>query len=382
MWWSGVGVVTNSLSEASLSETSEAAPASAVEHIQVDTALEPHAAIRWSNGSHQVLRALSSPEELLRALLGVGVAVLEASGALNGCLNSFQEAIGTLKFDHTDSRPIFNNASGGVTSMLPSTTRSGRQFARRRQTVGDQDWTVQLARCIEEMLKELGIDVVVSPVTLLHFASPSPAEVLGGVLGTLEQPWHTDSASVGSTVGTGRELDNLSIFLALEEPNVVGVLPDLATGSSFGVLAHAARTLVVVRGDFPHCGWWTKEPSTRGFAAARARELPPRSSDDVHLLFKEHTAHGSGAVDREQLLGLRGLFSQAEAHGYSLSEDLGKALQISAGRKRRADAGSVFDDVNRWLQDGRFTEHGVNAPFVQEISHNPRHLHLEHHMWS
>ena len=98
---------------------------------------------------------------------------------------------------------------------------------------------MQLARCIEEMLMEFGIDVSVAPVTMLHFAPPSTAEVLGGVAGTLEQPWHTDSAPVGSTVGTGRELDNLSIFLAREEPNVIGVLPDSVTGSSFGVLAHA-----------------------------------------------------------------------------------------------------------------------------------------------
>ena len=149
---------------------------------------------------------------------------------------------------------------------------------------------MRLAKCIEEMLREFGIDVSVSPVTMLHFSPPSTAEVLSGVAGTLEQPWHTDSAPVGSTVGTGHELDNLSIFVAREEPNVLGVLPHSVAGSPFGVLAHAERTLVVVRGDFPHCGWWTKDSSERGFAAARARGLPPRQNDDVHLVFDQHPA--------------------------------------------------------------------------------------------
>ena len=181
------------------------------------------------------------------------------------------------------------------------------------------------------MLMELGINVSVAPVTMLHFEPPSSAEVLGGVAGTLEQPWHTDSAPAGSTVGTGHELENLSIFLALEEPNVLGVLPGSVTESSFGVLAHAERTLVVVRGDFPHCGWWTKEASKRGFAAARARGLPARQNDDVHLVFGKHPSSSSGVAERGQMLELRGLFGQVEAHGHSLPESLGRVLQISAG---------------------------------------------------
>ena len=230
------------------------------------------------------------------------------------------------------------------------------------------------------MLMEFGINVSVAPVTMLHFEPPSTAEVLGGVAGTLEQPWHTDSAPAGSTVGTRHELDNLSIFLAREEPNIIGVRPDSLAGSSFGVLAHAERTLVVVRGDFPHCGWWTKDPSERGFAAARARGLPPRETDDVHLLFNNHPAHSSGVAEREQMLELRGLFSQVEAHGHSLPDSLGKVLQISASRKRRADAGLGFGRVNRLLQDGRFAEHEVSALVAQEISRISRHLHLEHQM--
>ena len=370
--------LTASLSEASLSEPSELALAATAEHIQVDTS--PHAAIRWPDGSSQVLRALSSSSELLRALLGVGVAVLAASEALNRCLDSFREAIDALAFDDTDSRAIFNSAADGQTATLPATTRAGRQYARRRQTTGNHEWAKRLAECIEEMFMEFGVDVSVAPVSILQFTPPVTAEVLGGVAGTLEQPWHTDSAQVGSTVGTGSELDNLSIFVALEEPNVLGVLPGSATRSAFGVLAHAERTLVVVRGDFPHCGWWTKEISRRGFAAARARGLPARQNDDVHLVFDRHTPGSADVVEQEQVLELRGLFSQAEAHGHSLPEGLGKVLQVSAGRKRRADAGLGFDEVNRLLQDGRFAEHGVNTRFAQEIARISRHLHLEHHV--
>ena len=313
------------------------------------------------------------------ALLGVGVAVLAASEALNRCLDSFREAIDALIFDDTDSRAIFNSAADGQTATLPATIRAGRQYARRRQTIGNHEWAGQLAECIEEMLREFGIDVSVSPVSILQFTPPSTPEVLGGVAGTLEQPWHTDTAPVGSTVGTGSELDNLSIFVALEEPNVLGVLPGSVTRSAFGVLSHAERTLVVVRGDFPHCGWWTRETSTRGFAAARARELPARQNEDVHLVFDD-TPSSSDVAERGQILELRGLFGQVEAHGHSLPESLGKTLQLTAGRKRRADAGLGFDEINRLLQDGRFSEHGANTRFAQEISRISGHLHLEHHV--
>jgi hypothetical protein len=80
------------------------------------------------------------------------------------------------------------------------------------------------------------------------------------------------------------------------------------------------------------------------------------------------------------MLELRGLFGQVEAHGHSLPESLGRVLQISAGRKRRAEAGLGFDGINRLLQDGRFAEHGFNTRVAQEISRISRHLHLEHHV--
>ena len=136
----------------------------------------------------------------------------------------------------------------------------------------------------------------------------------------------------------------------------------------------------LIRGDFTHCWWWTKEASKRGFAAARARGLPARQNDDVLLVFGKHPSSGSGVAGRGEILELRGLFGQVEAHGNSLPESLGKVLQISAGRKRRADAGLGFDGINRLLQDGRFAEHGVNTQFAQEIARISRHLHLEHHV--
>ena len=59
---------------------------------------------------------------------------------------------------------------------------------------------------------------------------------------------------------------------------------------------------------------------------------------------------------------------------------LERRCSLSAGRKRRADAGFGFDEINRLLQDGRFSEHGVNTRFAQEISRISGHLHLEHHV--
>ena len=150
---------------------------------------------------------------------------------------------------------------------------------------------------------------------MLHFRPPTTSEVLNRVLGTLEQPWHTGAEPVGTTVGTGHELDNLSVFLAHKEPNVIGVLPDPVTASLFGVIAHTEGTLLVVRGDVARCGWWTKESSMRGFATARIRGQRPRQSDDVHLVFDDHTAKDAVVGEAGPSLELRGQFSRVGVGG-------------------------------------------------------------------
>ena len=243
---------------------------------------EGFAILKWPDESTQALRLCTDAQQLASSLLTFGFGVVDATSVLD----VLRERLPTLKWTDADSRSLFNRILPDGQACTTVASVPSRNFPRRRQSTVGGDWTSQGAELVAQLLERFSLSMVVETVSLLHFSAPSADEILSEVPGTLGQPWHADESPPGSLSGTGQELEYLSLFFAVNSCNCLGVrpeLPDSAATQVRALLAHPPGTMVVLRGDADHCGWWSRVDSTRLFAQARAPSAARQDENEIYL---------------------------------------------------------------------------------------------------
>ena len=238
------------------------------------------AAIKWDDQVVSHVRALSTTSDITNSLTQLGFAVISAQPLVEAILAGHSDTLGSaFTSGAVQPRALTNGLRPGATSELDGIVQPSDGSRPRRVTTSypassRPSWSTEVAGLVHDFLRSIGFERSVDPMDQIRYTGASKSDVDSLLNGALEQPLHSDSAVKDSLQGDAEALlAPLSIFIAHRDPRSLAIT--LPKSFARGVLTHPAGTLLIVRADFGHGGWFSKSQTQVLFTKARFNPSAP-----------------------------------------------------------------------------------------------------------